>query len=194
MVLPAQAHAQSAGEIIKNTSGKLLERLRAEKDQIKNRPDRIYELVNELVIPHFDFVSISRAVLGLAWKNASEEQQQFFVEQFKMLLVRTYTNALRQYADNEIVYYPEIIGKASDQSVVRTEVRGIPGINSVPINYRMQMDNGVWKVVDVSVDGISLVSTYRNSFASEIRKNGLDALITRLVEHNRRNQISGVQD
>lgn len=194
LVFPAMAFSETAGEIIKSTSGKLLERLHAEKDQITRRPYRIYELVNELVVPRFDFVSISIAVLGTSWKSASEVQQQLFVEQFKTLLIRTYTNTLRQYADNEIVYYPEKIGKSSDQSVVRTEVRGIPGINAVPIHYRLRLDNGAWKVVDVSVDGISLVSTYRNSFASDVRKNGLDALISKLVDHNRRNQVTGSQD
>ena len=181
--------AEGAADVVKNTSTRVLERLHAEKAQLEVSPGKIYELIYELVIPHFDFYSMSRFVLGAAWKSATEQQQKDFVEQFKTLLVRTYTNALKQYSENEIVYHPEQTSEGSSLVLVRTEVKGAKGAGSIPIQYRMHSVDGAWKVVDVSVDGVSLVSTYRGSFASEIRSSGLDNLITRLVE---RNQNTGV--
>jgi phospholipid transport system substrate-binding protein len=92
---------------------------------------------------------------------------------------------LREYSDNEIVYHPEETKPGSRLVVVKTEVKGVNNGNTVPIDYRMHNVEGEWMVVDVAVDGVSLVSTYRGSFASEIRKSGLDALIARLVERNK---------
>lgn len=179
------AEGHMAGDVVRNTSSQVIARLQQEKARLDAEPGRIYELINELVIPHFDFYGVSRYVLGAAWKNASPEQQNLFVEQFRTLLVRTYANALRQYSENEIVYHPEQISEGSPLVIVRTEVKGVNGTNSIPIHYRMHTVDGAWKVIDVSVDGVSLVSTYRGSFASEIRKNGLDRLISRLTERNR---------
>jgi len=184
------AAAETAGDVVKNTSSRVLERLEIEKAQLDAYPGRIYELINELVIPHFDFFSMSRYVLGTAWRSATEQQQQVFVEQFKTLLVRTYANALKQYSENEIVYHPEQTSEGSPLVVVRTEVKGAKGANSIPIHYRMHSVDGAWKVVDVSVDGVSLVSTYRGSFASEIRKNGLDALISQLTRRNQNVEVA----
>jgi phospholipid transport system substrate-binding protein len=182
--------AEGAADVVRSTSAQVLERLRAEKAQLEENPGKIYELINELVLPHFDFYSMSRFVLGAAWKNASDQQKQEFVEQFKTLLVRTYANALKQYSENEIVYHPEQTSEGSSLVLVRSEVMGATGAGSIPIQYRMHSVDGAWKVVDVSVDGVSLVSTYRGSFASEIRSTGLDKLIDRLVERNRNVELS----
>jgi phospholipid transport system substrate-binding protein len=175
----------SAGQVVKTTASRVIERLKAEKAQLDTYPDRIYSLINEVVIPHFDFTSMSRLVLGNAWNNATENQKSAFLEQFKTLLVKTYATALREYSDNEIVYHPEETKPGSRLVVVKTEVKGVNNGNTVPIDYRMHNVEGEWMVVDVAVDGVSLVSTYRGSFASEIRKSGLDALIARLVERNK---------
>jgi len=174
----------TAGEIVKNTSTQVMERLRLEQEELKSNPDRIYSFVNQLVIPHFDFYNMSRWVLGNSWRRASEQQQQVFIEQFRTLLVRTYAKALLEYSAEEIQYYPEQVNPKSNIVVVKTEFKDTSGANLVPIHYRMHMIDGAWKVVDVSVDGISLVSTYRGSFASEIRKNGLDSLIAKLEDRN----------
>lgn len=183
-VMPATVLAQNASEIVESTSTQVVARLKEQKAQLDADPSQIYEVINELVLPHFDFYNISRYVLGNAWNQANEQQQQAFIKEFQTLLVRTYANALRQYSDNEIKYHPE---QASGNRlvVVRTEVRGISGSKTVPINYRMHSIDGAWKVVDVTVDGVSLVSTYRGSFATEIRNKGMDALIARLAEKNR---------
>ncbi len=180
------ATPDGAREVVKDTADQVIERLKAEKVVLDANPDKIYGIINELVIPHFDFFSMSRWVLGRAWNQASKQQQQEFVNQFRTLLVRTYARALLEYSDNPIRYYPVQSQPDSSLVVVRTEVADPGGGNPIPLNYRMHNAHGAWKVVDVTVDGVSLVSTYRGSFASEIRKSGLDGLIARLMERNER--------
>ncbi len=181
------AASQDAAEVVKTTSQQVLERLDAEKAQLEENPGRIYELINKLVVPRFDFTSMSRWVLGRdSWKSASEEQRQAFINEFRTLLVRTYAKALLEYSEEEIKYYPAQGNPDSNLVLVKTEVRQPAGAGAIPIHYRMHRKDGEWKVVDVAVDGVSLVSTYRGSFASEIRKSGLDALIAKIEERNKK--------
>ena len=174
----------SAADVVKNTASTVIERIVAEKAQLDAHPEQIYGLINELVIPHFDFRNMSRLVLGRAWNEASEDQRNAFLEQFKTLLVRTYANALKEYSNNEIIYHPEETKPGSRLVQVKTEVIDTVNNSTIPIDYRMHNQTGDWLVVDVAVDGVSLVTTYRGSFASEINKSGLDSLISKLIERN----------
>jgi len=181
-----QAASQDADEVVRTTSQQVLKKLDAEKAELEQNPGRIYELINKLVVPNFDFASMSRWVLGRDnWESASEKQRQAFINEFRTLLVRTYAKALLEYSDEEIKYYPARGNPGSNLVVVKTEVKQPSGA-TIPIHYRMYLKDGEWKVVDVAVDGVSLVSTYRGSFTSEIRKNGLDALIARIEERNKK--------
>lgn len=183
--LNASAVTREPGEVVEGTVGGVLDRLGQERDQLEAHPERIYELIQELVIPHFDFSSMSKWVLGKSnWSNATPEQRDVFVEQFKTLLVRTYAKALLEFSEEKIVVN-EVIKKGNSNLVtVKTEVKQPGGATSIPINYRMHISDGEWKVVDVTVDGISLVRSYRGSFASQIKENGLEALIATLTEKN----------
>ncbi len=174
-------------QVVRSTVGGVLERLDIEKEQLDAHPERIYELIQELVIPHFDFPSMSKWVLGKSnWRSASEEQRAVFVEQFRTLLVRTYAKALLEYSQEEVQYKEVTKNSKSNLVTVKTEVQQPGGGGGVPINYRMHISGGEWKVVDVAVDGISLVRSYRGSFASEINENGLQSLISKLTEKNNR--------
>ena len=180
----AQAKAQSAEEVVMTTADRVIARLLSERADIEANPHKLYSLINELVIPHFDFLSMSKWVLGKTnWKSASEDQRDKFVNEFRTLLVRTYAKALLEYSEEEIIYKPVTSNPDSNVVTVETEVKQAGG-NKVPIDYRMHASSGEWKVVDVAVDGISLVSTYRGSFAAEIRKNGIESLISKLQERN----------
>jgi len=191
MVLPAGAIATpNADEVVKSTTDQVVERLRGQKAELDSHPERIYEVIHELVVPHFDFQSMSKWVLGSNWKAATDDQRSAFVSQFRTLLVRTYAKALLEYSDEEIRFFPVESDPKSNLVVVRTEVNQPGGGSAIPIQYRMHVSGGEWKVVDVSVDGVSLVSTYRGSFASEIRKSGLDALIAKLSERNEKVTIT----
>jgi len=179
----ARAAAESAEEVVRVTADQVIARLTAERELLNSNPSRIYDLVDELVIPHFDFTSMSKWVLGRNWREATQAQQEQFVNEFRTLLVRTYAKALLEYSNEKIIYLPVESNPDSNIVVVKTEIQQ-PGANKVPIDYSMHVSGGGWKVIDVAVDGISLIATYRGSFASEIRKNGIDSLINKLSERN----------
>lgn len=183
--MSASAVTMEPDEVVKGTVGGVLDRLGEERDQLDEHPERIYELIQELVIPHFDFSSMSKWVLGKShWSGATPEQREVFVEQFKTLLVRTYAKALLEFSEEKIEVHEVIKNPKSPLVTVKTEVVQPGGGNAIPINYRMHISNGEWKVVDVTVDGISLVRSYRGSFASQIQENGLQSLIATLTEKN----------
>ncbi|MGH8244967.1 MAG: MlaC/ttg2D family ABC transporter substrate-binding protein [Gammaproteobacteria bacterium] len=188
----ALAAAPSAEEIIRTTTDQVVDRLVAQKAELQAHPELIYGLIHELVIPHFDFSSMAKWVLGKNWKDATQEQRDDFVNQFRTLLVRTYAKALLEYSEEEIRFLPSEQNPDSNLVVVKSEVEQPGGTTPIPINYRLHVSGGEWKVVDVAVDGVSLISTYRGSFASEIQKHGLDALIAKLVERNGRLVVTGI--
>lgn len=175
--------AHPAGEVVKDTADEVLERLRADKEKLEQDSDQIYALVYEMIIPHFDFKGMSKWVLGRNWRQASEEQREQFTKEFQTLLVRTYAKALLEYSDEDIKYAPVQEKEGAKLVKVQTEVKQSSSSN-IPINYTMHQVDGEWKVVDVSVNGVSLVSTYRGSFASEVRRNGMEGLLEKLAERN----------
>lgn len=177
-----QAAAEDAQQLVVDTATRVLERLRQDREKLLAEPDRIYPLVEDLVLPHFDFERMSIWVLGKNWRLADKQQQRQFVEQFRTLLVRTYAKALLEYTDQSINYLPFHAEADARRVIVRTEVAQAGGVN-IPINYSMFL-NHEWKVFDISVDGVSLVTNYRSTFASEIRQGGIDKLLARLAEMN----------
>jgi phospholipid transport system substrate-binding protein len=181
----AQAAIETPDAVVKHTSNGVIDRIKSQRAELDANPSKIYEMVNELVIPHFDFISMSRWVLGKNWKSASEAQRSDFIKQFKTLLVRTYARALLEYSGQEIKYFPVEINPKSKLALVKTEMTS-DGAQPFPVSYRMHQKNETWKVVDVSVDGVSLVSTYRGSFSTQIKKNGFDSLINALTIKNER--------
>ena len=187
-----RAATPTAEEIVKTTADQVIARLKQDREELRARPERIYGLVDELIIPHFDFSSMSKWVLGQNWRKATAAQQESFTDQFRTLLVRTYAKALLEYSDNEITYYPMQKNPESNLVVVKTDVTQT-GSSKIPINYSMHIQDGEWKVVDVAINGISLVSTYRGSFATEIRTNGLDSLINQLIDKNNKIAINDTQ-
>ncbi len=168
------------------TSQKMLAALKKDKDLLKQNPQRVYDLVSEIVLPHFDFVTMSKWVLGKNWRKLSPTQQQRFTNEFRTLLVRTYAVSLSTYKDEKLNYLPmQPVPPGADDVTVRTEVlRG--GGPAIPINYSMRLHDGEWKVYDVVIDGVSLVVNYRTSFATQIRESGVDKLIESLVARNKR--------
>jgi len=187
LVAPAAQAAEStdpqaAQQMIQQTANQVLARLKQDRDQLKAHPERLYAMVQKLVLPHFDFVLMSRWVLGRYWRQASPEQQKAFVEQFRNLLVRTYATALLNYTDQKLLYLPLRAAPDADDITVRTEVQQAGG--NIAINYSLTYRNSVWKVYDISVDGVSLVTNYRSSFSSQIRDSGIAALIDHLKTLN----------
>lgn len=183
LCLPVTLQAVGPGpqELVQQTTEQTLSRLQSERLALQQNPDGVYELVKEIITPHFDFIRISAWVLGKHWRTASKEQKLRFVRAFRTLMVRTYGVALLDYSDQKIRYLPLRDDPANGDVIVRSEIIQTNG-EVVALNFRLYQRNEAWKVYDISVDGISLVTNFRTSFASEIKQAGLDSLIQRLEE------------
>ena len=188
LLLPALAVTPQAQEIDKpedvilGTVDNVIARITAEREMLDAEPETVYELINDLIIPVFDFNNMSRWILGKYWKQASEEQRTTFTDEFKNLLVRTYAKAVLGFTNEKVNYLETLTGSKPNIVMVKTEIVSDGGVT--PVNYTMHISDGSWKVVNVAFEGISLVETYRKSFASEIRNNGLETLLQKLVDKN----------
>ena len=170
-------------EVVQDTSARMLSALRQNYAVLKQDSSQIYELVNQIVLPNFDFELMSRWVLGRAWQQASPDQRRRFTDEFRTLLVRTYAKALLEYANEEVRVLPQPGAADGSETTVKTEVR-LKASQPIQINYSMHLGNDAWKVYDVTVDGVSLVTNYRGTFATQIRDSGLDAVIADLQQRN----------
>ncbi len=179
----AEASITAPDVLVKETAETIMERIRVERSVIDEQPEHLYALVDEVVLPHFDFEKMSQWVLGKYWRKADTEQRERFISEFRALLVRTYAKALADNSDQQVDYLP-LRAKPTDTDVtVNTEVPQEGGF-PIPINYSMYLKGDAWKVYDVDIDGISLVANYRTSFAKEVRSNGIDALIEKLASRS----------
>lgn len=183
ITLPAHA-LQNPQQLVKETSETMLAKLDAQREEVEKSPALLNQLAEEVVSPHFDFYRIAQLTLGKHWNKASKEQKAQFSEEFHLLLLRTYSKALLNLKSIEIVYPPVRPSERPDRVTIPTLISKEGG-QPVEIGYRLyQKDNG-WKVYDVVIDGVSLVSNYRRSFSTQIRKDGLEPLIAALKERNK---------
>lgn len=184
----APALAADAGmgpdALVRGVSDDVLSIVRHDKAIQAGDTRRVVDLVEEKVLPHFNFRRMTMLAVGKDWRQASPEQQNKLVDAFRTLLVRTYSNALTQYRDQTIGYKPLKVGDADTSVRVQTEVRQA-GAQPINIDYSLEKTGDGWKVFDVVVAGVSLVTNYRGTFAQEIRVGGVDGLIRSLEEKNR---------
>ena len=178
---PAQ-DLEKPEDIILATVDNVIARITAEREMLDAQPETVYNLINDLIIPVFDFNNMSRWILGKYWKQASEEQRNVFTTEFKDLLVRTYAKAVLGFSNERVVLLGTQTNPKNNMVKVNTEIISDAGVT--PVNYYMHISDGSWKVVNVAFEGISLVETYRKSFASVIRNDGLESLIQQLVDKN----------
>lgn len=168
--------------LIRRLTEEVLTVVRNDKELQLGNTRRAIELIDQKVLPHFNFKHMTALALAKNWTNATEEQQRKLTQEFKMLLVRTYSNALTGYRNQTVRFKPS---KAEgDEALVRSEIVQ-PGGHPIALNYSLEKDGGEWKVFDVTIDGISLVTSYRGQFTQEIRLNGIDGLIKAMSEKNR---------
>jgi phospholipid transport system substrate-binding protein len=180
----------SPKNLVEDTTEKMVGALKAQRATLRQHPERLYGLVESIVLPHFDFERMSRLVLGRYWRSATPEQRQRFVPEFRNLLVRTYASTLLDYADQKITVGPDRAEPGATDVTVHSNVEQ-PGAAPIAIDYRMALKGSEWKVYDVMVDGVSLVTNYRSSFATEIQRKGLDQLIDTLASRNREGRKYG---
>lgn len=186
---PGQANTLStaaAQELVKETSQHMLQVLGDKKQELERHPEQIYGLVKAILLPHFDFRRIARLALGRYWSQASKEQRQRFGHELRTLLVRTYSTALLKYSDEKIHYLPLRGPEQARRATVRMEIEQSRGGSPISLSVDLYAKGGAWKVYDISIEGVSLVTNYRTSFASEIRQGGLEQLIEKLEEKNKK--------
>lgn len=169
--------------LLQNVSREVLEIVRQDQDIRGGNTQKTLALVETKILPHFDFLRMTRLALGREGRKATPEQLAALADEFKTMLVRTYSKALTEFRDNEIVFKPFKLNPADAETRVRTEVRQSGG-KPVSLDYYMMKSATGWKVFDVEVGGVSLVTTYRSSFAEEIRNGGIDALLHSLHAKN----------
>ncbi|MBE9559137.1 MAG: ABC transporter substrate-binding protein [Proteobacteria bacterium] len=170
--------------LIKQTADDVLASIKLNKDEYNEKPGKLYAMVDEKVLQHFDFDRMTNLALGRYKRKVEIDQKDQLVSAFRSLLVRTYAKALLEYNDEIIVYLP-MRGKLEKGEVtIRTEIEQKGGF-PIPINYEMYESEGSWKVYDLSIDNISLVTNYRSSFAREIKAKGVDSLIKTLQDRNK---------
>jgi phospholipid transport system substrate-binding protein len=145
---------------------------------------RLAALVEAKILPHFDFARATQIALGANWRHASPVQRERLVQEFRTLLVRTYSGALAAYRGQAIEFRPARARPGDTEVTVRSQVRQ-PGAESIAIDYDMHKPDAAWKVFDVRISGISLVATYRSAFNETVRNHGIDGLIGTLADKNR---------
>ena len=170
--------------MVKGITTDVLNIIKKDKDIQAGNPRKIADLVETRILPHFDFARMTQIAVAVNWRNATPEQKKTLTEQFKTLLVRTYSNALTLYRDQTVDFKPLHMKAGDTEVTVRSEIRQKSG-QPVTLEYDMEKTAGGWKVYDVKVGGVSLITNYREEFAAQVRESGIDGLIKALTTKNR---------
>ncbi len=191
LVLSLSAWTVAAQELapdllVKNITQDVISVIKQDKDIQSGNTRKIVDLVETKVLPHFNFAHMTQLAMAINWRKATPEQQKLLVQEFKTLLVRTYSTALSSYRDQVIEFQPLRARPEDTEITVRSEVKQ-KGAQSVTIDYDMEKTAGGWKVFDVKVGGVSLITTYKDDFASQVRETGVEGLIKLLSAKNRQN-------
>lgn len=188
----ANTDTQAPDDLLKAATIEMLHSINKHRDEIKQSPDKLKSLVEEIILPHLDFIGASKIVMGKYWRLAETKQKVAFIKQFRLLLLRFYSSALAEYLSGEnkdlpddlIQYFPIKLNEGETSLTVRAELQQDSGKN-IPIYYRVHLTSKGWKIYDVSVEGISMITTYKNNFATQFKTEGVDALIASLAEKNK---------
>ena len=172
--------------LVKSTAEDVLAVVKKDKDIQAGNQNKIFALAEEKILPNFNFERVSRLVLGKAWNKASPEQKQAFQQEFRSLLLRTYATALSKYRNQTIEYKPFRAQDGETDVKVKTQILQ-PGGQPIPVDYSLEKNGDSWKVYDITIEGVSLVTNYRGQFSNEIRQGGLDGLIQKLAAKNQEN-------
>ncbi len=169
--------------LIKRLSSEVLDTIKADKNIQSGDTSKVIALVDGKIMPNVNFARMTSAAVGRNWRQATPEQQKRLQEEFKILLVRTYSGALAEVRDQTISMKPLRAAAEDSEVVVKTEIKGRG--DPIQLDYRMEKLATGWKIYDLNVLGVWLVETYRSQFAQEISANGIDGLITKLADRNK---------
>lgn len=170
--------------LVKSTADEVLAIVKKDKDIQNGDQKKIFALAEEKILPNFDFDRVCRMVLGKNWNSATKEQQAAFQREFRSLMLRTYATALSKYRNQTIEFKPLRAQPNDTEVTVKTQILQ-PGGQPVGVDYSLEKKAEGWKVYDIVIEGVSLVTNYRGQFSNEIRQSGMDGLIQKLVEKNK---------
>jgi phospholipid transport system substrate-binding protein len=169
--------------LVKRTMEDVLAVVRADADIQAGSHARIFALAEEAILPNFNFARVSRLVLGKNWTKATPDQRADFQKEFHTLLLRTYATTLSKYKDQKIKVIPLRMVDGARTASVKTRIIQSGG-QPISVNYSLARESNAWKVYDIVIEGVSLVTNYRSQFSREVRLNGLDSLIQKLIKKN----------
>ncbi|MDP3812871.1 MAG: ABC transporter substrate-binding protein [Hydrogenophaga sp.] len=185
MSVPAIAQEEAPDALVKRISSDVLASVKADPAIQAGDVNRIVALVDSKILPSVNFTRMTSSAVGRFWRQATPAQQKQLQDEFKILLVRTYSGALGEVKDQTVTFKPMRSKPEDTEVVVRSEVRGKG--DPIQLDYRMEKTAGGWKIYDINVLGVWLVETYRTQFAQEINAKGIDGLIASLVQRNKSN-------
>lgn len=185
-VASTQAAMAAVGpdDLVKSTAEDVLSVIKKDKDIQNGDQKKVFALAEEKILPNFNFDRVCRMVLGKHWNRASKEQQEAFQREFRSLLLRTYATALSKYRNQTIDYKPLRSQPGDTEVTVKTEILQ-PGGQPVAVDYALEKTADNWKVYDIVIEGVSLVTNYRSQFSNEIKQSGMDGLIEKLAQKNK---------
>jgi phospholipid transport system substrate-binding protein len=188
----ALAADEAPDALVKRISTDVLDTIKADKTLQQGNVAKIMVLVDTKIMPNVDFARMTASAVGPGWRQASPEQQKKLQDEFKTLLVRTYSGALAQISDQEVAMKPFRAAADDKEVLVRSEVKGRG--DPIQLDYRLVKTPGEgagWKIYNLNVLGVWLVETYRSQFAQQINAKGIDGLIDTLTEQNKANAKKG---
>jgi len=185
LALPAVAADEAPDALVKRISGEVLATIKADPAIQAGDMNRIVALVDGKIMPNVNFTRMTASAVGRFWRQATPEQQKQLQDEFKTLLVRTYSGALGEVKDQPLHFKPMRMQPTDTEVVVRSEVRGKG--EPIQLDYRLEKTANGWKIYDLNVLGVWLVETYRTQFAQEIGAKGIDGLIASLAQRNKSN-------
>ena len=183
--VPARADDEAPDALVKRVSTDVIEQIKADKGIQSGDIAKVVALVDTKIMPNVNFNRMTSTAVGRFWRSATPEQQKRLQDEFKTLLVRTYSGALSQVKEHTIVVKPLRAAAGDNEVIVRSEVRGKG--DPIQLDYRLEKTDKGWKIYDLNVLGVWLVETYKGQFAQEINAKGVDGLIDSLAQRNKSN-------
>lgn len=190
---PMAQDAAAPDVLIKTVTNEVLDIVRKDKDIQSGNTRKAIDLVEAKVLPHFNFTRMTQLALARDWRQASPAQQKVLTDEFRLLLVRTYSKALTEYKNQTIGFKPFALKPGETDVRVRTEIKQSGAGKNIELDYFLEKAGSGWKVYDIEVGGISLVTNYRESFAAEVRNGGIDGLIKTLQSKNKTGEATSVK-
>jgi phospholipid transport system substrate-binding protein len=179
--------------MVKTVTNEVLDIVRKDKDIQSGNTKKAIDLVESKVLPNFNFTRMTQLAMARDWRQASPAQQKTLTDEFHTLLVRTYAKALTEYKNQTVDYKPFSLKAGETDVRVRTEIKQSGAGKNIELDYWLEKSAAGWKVYDIEVGGISIVTNYRDSFAAEVRNSGIDGLIKSLQAKNKSGETAAVK-